>query len=88
LASRGIHLDYLRVRGFPFGEEVERFLAEHERIFVVEQNRDAQLRGLLTNETAVDKAKLASILHYDGMPMDARIVVRTIEDAVAREAAA
>ena len=51
LAERGIVADYMRVRGFPFGAEVEQFLAAHERIFVVEQNRDAQLRTLLTMET-------------------------------------
>jgi 2-oxoglutarate/2-oxoacid ferredoxin oxidoreductase subunit alpha len=69
LKALGIPLDYMRVRSFPFSEDVERFLAAHEMLFVVEQNRDAQLRALLTLETAVDKAKLRSILHYDGMPL-------------------
>jgi 2-oxoglutarate ferredoxin oxidoreductase subunit alpha len=75
LKRRGIHLDYLRVRGFPFGEEVESFLRSHERIFVVEQNRDAQLKSLLVLETAVEKAKLHSILHYSGLPIPATFVV-------------
>jgi 2-oxoglutarate ferredoxin oxidoreductase subunit alpha len=88
LAEQGIHIDYMRVRAFPFSAEVEEFLAGHERVFVVEQNRDAQLRGMLVNETSVEKAKLTSILHYNGMPMDHRQIVRAIEDAVAEEAAA
>jgi 2-oxoglutarate ferredoxin oxidoreductase subunit alpha len=75
LKRRGVHVDYLRVRGFPFGSEVEEFLAKHETIFVIEQNRDAQLRSLLTLETAVEKSKLRSILHYSGMPMSSDSVV-------------
>ena len=81
LAGRGVPLDYLRVRGFPFGAEVEDFLARHSSVFVVEQNRDAQLKSLLTLETAVDKAKLRSILHYDGMPLSAAFVVEAVEAA-------
>ena len=75
LRRRGIHLDYLRVRGFPFGDDVETFLRNHEQIFVVEQNRDAQLKSLLVLETAVEKAKLHSILHYSGLPIPATFVV-------------
>ncbi len=75
LRRRGVHLDYLRVRGFPFGEDVEAFLRNHEQIFVVEQNRDAQLKSLLILETAVEKAKLHSILHYSGLPIPATFVV-------------
>src|SRR5207237_962859 len=63
LKRRGIGVDYMRVRSFPFSEDVERFLAAHERLFVVEQNRDAQLRSLLALETAVEKSKLRSLLH-------------------------
>jgi len=75
IAARGIHLDYLRVRGFPFGEEVEKFLAEHEVVYVVEQNRDAQFKSLLTLETRVDKAKLRSLLHYSGLPVSSKFIV-------------
>jgi len=75
LKRRGIHIDYLRVKGFPFGEEVEAFLRNHEQIFVVEQNRDAQLKSLLVLETAVEKAKLHSVLHYSGLPISAAYVV-------------
>ena len=57
----------MRVRAFPFSAEVEEFLEKHDQIFVVEQNRDAQLKSLLILETHVDKAKLESILHYSGL---------------------
>ncbi len=79
LGGHGHALDYLRVRAFPFGEEVEDFLARHSTVFVVEQNRDAQLKSLLTLETRVDKARLRSILHYDGMPLTAGFVVKGVE---------
>jgi 2-oxoglutarate/2-oxoacid ferredoxin oxidoreductase subunit alpha len=75
LKKRGVALDYLRVRAFPFSEDVEKFLAAHELLFVVEQNRDAQLRALLTLETAVDKAKLRSLLHYNGLPISSSFIV-------------
>ncbi|MDX1486037.1 MAG: 2-oxoacid:acceptor oxidoreductase subunit alpha [Alphaproteobacteria bacterium] len=88
LARRGAALDYMRVRAFPFGDRVETFLAEHDRIFVVEQNRDAQLKAMLVSETAVDKDKLTSVLQYNGLPMDARVIERAIEDILAKEAAA
>jgi 2-oxoglutarate ferredoxin oxidoreductase subunit alpha len=74
LRANGIHADYMRVRGFPFGDEVDQFLQAHRLNFVVEQNRDAQLRSLLIMETAVDKARLRSILHYNGMPIPASYV--------------
>ncbi len=75
LAQRGIKLDYLRVRGFPFGEDVEGFLESHDRIYVVEQNRDAQFRSLLILETRVEKAKLHSLLHYSGLPVSSAFIV-------------
>jgi len=74
LAAQGMPVNYLRVRGFPFGEEVERFLQAHRLVFVVEQNRDAQLRSLLTLETGVDKSRMRSILHYNGLPIPASYV--------------
>jgi 2-oxoglutarate ferredoxin oxidoreductase subunit alpha len=78
LRRRGIHLDYMRVRGFPFGTEVEEFLAAHALLFVVEQNRDAQFKSLLTLETAVEKAKLRSILHYSGLPISSVCIVEGV----------
>jgi 2-oxoglutarate ferredoxin oxidoreductase subunit alpha len=75
LAQRGVVVDYMRVRSFPFSEDVEKFLAAHEVLFVVEQNRDAQLRSLLTLETAVVKSKLRSLLHYSGLPISSAFIV-------------
>jgi 2-oxoglutarate/2-oxoacid ferredoxin oxidoreductase subunit alpha len=78
LKARGVGVDYMRVRSFPFSEDVERFLAAHELLFVVEQNRDAQLRSLLTLETAVEKAKLRSLLHYSGLPISSAFIVEGV----------
>jgi len=75
LGAQGVKLDYLRVRGFPFGDEVEQFLNAHQLNFIVEQNRDAQLRALLTLETGVAKNRMRSILHYNGMPLAANYVI-------------
>jgi 2-oxoglutarate ferredoxin oxidoreductase subunit alpha len=88
LRADGLAVDYLRVRGFPFGEEVEAFLAGHETLFVVEQNRDAQLRSLLTLETGVEKRKLLPVLYYSGLPMSADCIVAGINAAMARGEAA
>jgi 2-oxoglutarate ferredoxin oxidoreductase subunit alpha len=78
LETHGVGVDYMRVRGFPFGEDVERFLAAHKLLFVVEQNRDAQFRALLTLETAVEKAKLRSLLHYNGLPISSTFIVEGV----------
>ena len=78
LESRGQHLDALRVRGFPFSDEVYDFIAAHDRVFVVEQNRDAQLRTLIVNEGDVDPGKLPPVLHYDGTPITARFIAAEI----------
>jgi 2-oxoglutarate ferredoxin oxidoreductase subunit alpha len=78
LRARGVGLDYMRVRAFPFSEDVERFLEAHRVIFVVEQNRDAQLRALLTLETKVEKSKLHSLLHYNGLPISSRFIVEGV----------
>jgi 2-oxoglutarate ferredoxin oxidoreductase subunit alpha len=75
LAEQGIPVNYMRLRGFPFGEEVERFLQAHRTIFVVEQNRDAQLRSLLLLETGIERGRMRSILHYNGLPIPASYVV-------------
>jgi len=78
LAKRGIPIDYMRIKAFPFTKEVEAFMASHEKVFVVEQNRDAQLRSLLTLETDVPKSKLHSILHYSGLPMTSKGIVDAV----------
>src|ERR1700723_80977 len=75
LSRQKISVDYMRIKAFPFGHDVESFLSLHATIFVVEQNRDAQLRSLLTLETAVDKSKLKSILSYSGFPMSCEPIV-------------
>ncbi|MDQ0463406.1 2-oxoglutarate ferredoxin oxidoreductase subunit alpha [Caulobacter ginsengisoli] len=74
LESRGLHLDALRVRGFPFSAEVFDFIHQHDLVFVVEQNRDAQLRTLLMSEGGIDPARLVKVLHYDGTPITARFI--------------
>ncbi len=83
LEAQGMHLDTLRVRGFPFHQDVVDFVAEHEQVFVVEQNRDAQLRVLLVNECNIDPAKLIRVLHFDGTPITARFILRAIGDKLA-----
>jgi 2-oxoglutarate ferredoxin oxidoreductase subunit alpha len=75
LAERGTDIDFMRVLGFPFGAAVEDFLAAHDRVIVVEQNRDAQLRSLLILETAVPKEKLLSVRSYGGFPLSAQTVI-------------
>ncbi len=83
LAAKGIYADYCRIRAFPFGKKVRQFLEQHEHVFVVEQNRDAQLKTLLLAETQHSPARLQSILHYGGLPMDHRCVT----DALTQHAA-
>ena len=78
LRGMGVAVNYLRVRGFPFSEEIERFLAEHRMLFVVEQNRDAQLKSLLVLETAVEKSKLHSLLHYNGLPIASSFIIHGV----------
>jgi len=80
LAADGIHLDRMRIRAFPFADAVAEFIAGHDHVFVVEQNRDAQMRSLLVNECGVDPAKLIPILHYDGNPLTERFVTREIAE--------
>jgi 2-oxoglutarate ferredoxin oxidoreductase subunit alpha len=83
LEDRGIHIDTMRIRAFPFHDDILDFVAGHERIFVVEQNRDAQLRTLLISEGDLDPARLVPILHYDGTPITARFIVKAIADMLA-----
>jgi 2-oxoglutarate/2-oxoacid ferredoxin oxidoreductase subunit alpha len=86
LAEQGIHLDLLRVRGFPFGAEVERFIAAHDHVFVVEQNRDGQLRSLLINELEIDPKRLGKVVHYDGTPISARFIASGIAALIEKAA--
>jgi len=78
LGERGIVADFLRVRGFPFVSDVRKFVEDHEHCFVVEQNRDAQLRSLIALETEVDIDAMHPVVHYGGFPLSARQVVDSV----------
>ena len=82
LHAQAIHLDALRLRAFPFPQVVPDFIAAHDRVFVVEQNRDAQMRSLLINQLEADPARLPAVLHYDGTPITARFIVAAIRKAL------
>ena len=84
LAQRGIHVNALRVRAFPFPDEINDFVASHPWVFVIEQNRDAQLKTLLVNDAKINPARLLSVLHFDGTPITARFIV----DQISQHAAA
>ncbi len=88
LATDGVQVDMMRVRGFPFAAEIEDFVANHDVVYVVEQNESGQLRMLLINECEIDPKRLVRVLHYDGTPITARFIAGTIaENIAAREAA-
>lgn len=80
LAEDGIKLDGLRLRAFPFNDSVERFLQQHEQVFLIEQNRDAQMKSLLVNEIGIAPDRLVSVLNFDGMPITARTIQQAIVD--------
>jgi 2-oxoglutarate ferredoxin oxidoreductase subunit alpha len=82
MSQQGVHLDALRLRAFPFPPSVVAFLADHDQVFVVEQNRDAQMRSLLVNELEIDPARLVRVLHYDGTPITARFITQAITHAI------
>ncbi|MGV8944612.1 2-oxoacid:acceptor oxidoreductase subunit alpha [Thermomonas sp.] len=85
LREDGIVLDTLRVRAFPFPESIHEFIRAHDSVFVVEQNRDGQLRSLLINEFGIDPARLIAVLHYDGTPITARFIARSITGRIAAQ---
>ena len=78
LATSGVRLDTCRVRAFPFGDEVASFIADHELVFVVEQNRDGQMRTLLINELETNPAKLIPILYFAGLSISADYIDQQI----------
>jgi 2-oxoglutarate ferredoxin oxidoreductase subunit alpha len=78
LREKGVYLDAMRLKAFPFSKSVEEFIAAHQTIFVIEQNRDAQMRGLLMLELQTDPAKLIPVLNYDGMPITAHAIASQI----------
>jgi 2-oxoglutarate/2-oxoacid ferredoxin oxidoreductase subunit alpha len=88
LASDGLHADTLRIRAFPLAPEVAEFVRDHDQVFVVEQNRDAQMRTLLTTDLGIAPALLTPVLHFSGMPITARFIVREIASRLRRPASA
>jgi 2-oxoglutarate/2-oxoacid ferredoxin oxidoreductase subunit alpha len=84
LEGMNLQVDAMRIRAFPFHSSIIDFIAAHDQVFVVEQNRDAQLRGMLINESNLDSAQLIPVLHYDGTPITARFIVGAIADTLTR----
>ena len=82
LKQQGIELDEMRIKAFPFGKEVEDFVSFHSTIFVIEQNRDAQMKSLLVNELQVDPNKFVSVLNIDGMPITAQFITDEIRQSL------
>ncbi len=80
LEEQDIHLNALRLCAFPFPQSVDDFIARHDKVFVVEQNRDAQMRSMLVNELDVSPKQLVKVLHYDGTPITARFIARAIRE--------
>jgi 2-oxoglutarate ferredoxin oxidoreductase subunit alpha len=88
LAEQKVALNYCRVRAFPFSDAVREFIDQHDVVYVVEQNRDAQLRTLLMLDSQADPAKLVSVLHYNGISLNAGFVVRRVLEEHAKGQAA
>jgi len=82
LESEHIHIDALRLRAFPFPQAVRDFIAAHDKVFVVEQNRDAQMHSMLVNELDIDPARLVRVLHFDGTPINARFIAAAIRKSL------
>lgn len=82
LGEEGIKLDAMRLKAFPFNQSVNDFIQDHEKVFVIEQNRDAQMRTLLVNELQIDPNKIIPVLNYDGMPITAATIMRHIHKSL------
>ncbi|MCW5747236.1 MAG: 2-oxoacid:acceptor oxidoreductase subunit alpha, partial [Alphaproteobacteria bacterium] len=83
LEERGVHMNALRLRAYPLSQAVADFVAAHDTVFLVEQNRDGQLRMLLLNDLGVDPGKIVPVLHYDGTPITARFITDAIQGHLA-----
>ncbi|HEY2069765.1 MAG TPA: 2-oxoacid:acceptor oxidoreductase subunit alpha [Rhizomicrobium sp.] len=83
LEAQGLALDIMRIRAFPFANAIVDFIEAHDQVFVIEQNRDAQMLKLLVNECAIDPARFISILHYDGTPITARFITKAVSERMA-----
>ncbi len=88
LREQNVNLNYCRVRAFPFSDEIRNFIDQHEVVYVVEQNRDAQLRSLLMLDIDADQKKLVPILHYNGIPLNAGFVVDAVQNEISKGRAA
>jgi len=84
LREEGMEVDSCRIRAFPFTQEIEDFIASHQTVFIVEQNRDAQMRSLLVNDCEIDPKRLIPVLNYDGMPVTAKFIQGKIVDHIDR----
>jgi len=82
LSSNGIGVNHLRIRSFPFAKSIKDFINDHDFIFILEQNRDAQMKKLLVSEENLDVSKLISLLNYDGMPLTANFIVDNITESL------
>jgi len=80
LKGEGIEMDAMRIKSFPFNQAVEDFINAHEHVFVIEQNRDAQMKSLLMIELQANPAKLVSVLNYDGMPITADNILKQVSN--------
>lgn len=83
LAEENMQIDTCRIRAFPFTQEIEDFIASHDIVFMVEQNRDAQMRSLLVNDCEIDPKHIKPVLNYDGMPITARFIQQKIQGHMA-----
>ena len=83
LEEQGTHVDLMRLRAFPFPDSVQAFVNAHDTVFVVEQNRDAQMRSMLVNELGINPAKLVPVLNYDGTPITARFIIKEVAERAA-----
>jgi len=88
LVARGEKVNDLRVLAFPFHDQVAAFIEQHDQVFVVEQNRDAQLKSLLVNELQIDPSKLQSVLHFNGDPISAEDILSKIDLALGKASSA
>ena len=82
MKKNGQSLNYLRVKAFPFSDKIEKFISQHEKVFVIEQNRDGQLHNMLITETDADSRKLESLRFYNGIPIFSKDIVKQIEDSI------
>ena len=85
MASEGVEVDYLRIRGFPFNKTVEEFLESHKTVIVIEQIRDEQLKNLLLLETSCAKEKLQSVRYYGGQPLSKEHVIEGVAPFITHE---